>query len=103
VFFFVLPVMNYICNYAISEYLDLNAVLPLPLVEQFFLTLMLQVSNSSSHSLYMSLGRIALVPLPPASEELVPLPYGRATTRERGRNRSTVRNIYGVLSVFAKA
>jgi len=53
VFFFVLPVMNYICNYAISEYLDLNAVLPLPLVEQFFLTLMLQVSNSSSHSLYM--------------------------------------------------
>ena len=26
-----------------------RAILPLPLVEQFFLTLMLQVSNSSSH------------------------------------------------------
>jgi hypothetical protein len=68
----------YICNYAISESLDLNAenavlphlhssgeqfflsrwssnssspvgraILPLPLVEQFFLTLMLQVSNPS--------------------------------------------------------
>ena len=35
--------------------------------------------RETSHSLYMSLGRIALVPLPPASEELVPLPFGRVT------------------------
>nr|QHR92722.1 hypothetical protein Q903MT_gene6770 [Picea sitchensis] len=49
---------------------------------QFFLTLMLQVSNSSSHSLYMSLGRIALVPLPLVESLNVPLPPASLLTEE---------------------